>query len=93
MQSLELGIASRQRVVTIECQEVDHIHKCLLCKASEKLRGWLRKASDGRSSQRTKQEIALCNDHCHYVVDRRDQSYRCCRIDDDRTTAAPPTER
>ena len=61
-QALELGIDARRQVGAIERQEADCIRKCLLCEASEKLRGRLREASDGRRSQRAKREIALCGD-------------------------------
>ncbi len=82
--ALELGIDARRQVGTIERQEADHIRKCLLCEASEKLHGWLREASNSQRSQCAKHEIALCNDRCHYVVDRRDRNHRCRRIDKDR---------
>ena len=67
----------------IERQEADRSHKCLLWEASEKLRGQLREASDGRRSQRAKREIALRDDRCHYIVDRGDRSHGRRRIDDD----------
>jgi hypothetical protein len=80
----------------IERQEADRSRKCLLWEASEKLRGRLREASDGRRSQRAKRETALCDDRRHYDVDRGYRSHRRRRIDDNRrvaTTAAPLTER
>ena len=43
---------------TIKRQEVDPIHKRLLCEASEKLHGRICKASNGRS-QHARREIAL----------------------------------
>jgi hypothetical protein len=81
---LELVIDARRQVGTTECQEADRIRKCLLCEASEKLRGQLREASDGRRSQHGKREIALRDDQRHYVVDRGDRSHGRRRIDDDR---------
>ena len=68
----------------IEHQEADRSRKCLLWEASEKLRGQLREASDGRRSQRAKREIALRDDRRHYIVDRGDRSHGRRRIDDDR---------
>ena len=70
--------------MTIERQEADRSRKCLLWEASEKLRGQLREASDGRRSQRAKREIALRDDRRHYIVDRGDRSHGRRRIDDDR---------
>ncbi len=80
----ELDIDARRQVGTIECQEADRSRKCLLWEASEKLRGRLRKASDGRRSQRAKRETALRGDRRHYVVNRGDRSHGRCRIDDNR---------
>ena len=68
----ELGIDARQRVGTSERKEANRIGKCLLCEASEKLRGRLREASDGRRSQHAKRKIALRDDQRHYVIDRGD---------------------
>ena len=64
----------------IKGQEADCICKLLLCEASEKLRGRLRKASDRRRSQHARHEIPLCNNQCRYVDDRGDQSHCRCRI-------------
>ncbi len=66
----------------IKRQEADRICKRLLREASEKLRGRLHEASNGRRSQHARRKIALCNNRCRYVVDRGDQSHRCCCIDD-----------
>ncbi len=71
--------------MTIKSQEADHSRKCLLWEASEKLRGQLREASDGRRSQRAKREIALRDDRRHYIIDRADRSHGRRRIDDDRS--------
>ena len=69
---------------TIKRQEVDCICKRLLREALEKLHGQLREASDDRRSQHARRKIALCNDQCRYVVDRRDRSHCCCCIDNNR---------
>jgi hypothetical protein len=71
--------------LTIKSQKADHSRKCLLWEASENLRGQLRKASDGRRSQRAKHEIALRGDRRRYIVDRGDRSHGRRRIDDDRS--------
>jgi hypothetical protein len=43
-------------------QEVERIRRHLIREASEKLRGSICEASDGRCSQRARREIALCDD-------------------------------
>ena len=57
---------------TIKRQEGDCIRKRLLCKAPEKLHICIHKASNSRRSQRTRREIALCNDRRQYVDKRGD---------------------
>ena len=47
---------------TIERQEADLIRKCLLRKASKKLCGHIREASDGWRNQRARSEITLRDD-------------------------------
>ena len=63
---------------TIKRQEGDCIRKRLLCKAPEKLHICIHKASNSRRSQRTRREIALCNDRRQYVDKRGDCGSRHC---------------
>jgi hypothetical protein len=59
---------------TIERQEAEQIRKRLLREASEKLRGRIHDVSDGRHSQPSRRELALCNDQRRYVDERGDRS-------------------
>jgi hypothetical protein len=67
---------------TIERQEAERLRKRLLREASEKLRGRLRDASDGRRSQRAMRELALRDDRRRYVDERGDRRRRRRILDD-----------
>ncbi len=62
---------------TIEQREVNQLRKCLR-EASEKLRGHIRKVSDGWRSQRARREISLRDNRRRYINQRGDRSHRCC---------------